>query len=289
LGESSWRVYSGVGEGGGDGEEGIVAGSGRSGAESPLRRARTRCNWTLDEAVAQLDALTPQGTGATPSLLSAWERGKIRTSARYRALLCRLYDLPPDVLFAHQDHAEPGADGIGAVQVLRVVRSHSELLSAMVDVVHGAQQTLVAVGSRSRERGYLDAITSALRARPSLVHYRVLYGPPHNPALAAHLHELLAIRDPADRSQGLRTLNIGIAAPDRPERWFVASENEAVVVIPSLTAADAFDTAVVLGPVAARGLVAHAREAYAAARHLDSAAAVDGITVLGEATGRDRM
>jgi hypothetical protein len=259
------------------------------GEDSPLRRARMRRNWTLDAAVAQLDALAPRGTGATPSLLSAWERGKIRTSARYRGLLCEMYRLPPEVLFAHQDGPGPSGGQSAAVEVLRVVCPHSALLGAMVEVVQGAQQVLVVAGSRSRERGYLEAIAGALRARPALVHYRVLYGPPRHAALVEHLRELLAIRDPADRSQGVRTLNIGIAGADRPERWFVASENEAVAVIPSLTTADAFDTGVVFGPAGARGLIAHGREAFAASRHLDSVAQVDGLTVLGEAAaGRNR-
>lgn len=255
-------------------------------AESPLRRARTRRNWTLDAAVAHLDALTPRGTGATPSLLSAWERGKGRTSARYRALLCQLYGLPPEVLFAHQDRAGADEGDVAAAEVLRVVRPHSALLAAMVEVVHGARQVLVVAGSRSRERAYLDVIAGALRARPSLVHYRVLYGPPRHVALVEHLRELFGLRDPGERSQGMRTLNVGIAGADRPERWFVASESEAVVVIPSLTAADAFDTGVVLGPVGARGLVAHGREAFAASRRLDSVAEVEGLTVSGE-TGRN--
>jgi transcriptional regulator with XRE-family HTH domain len=270
------------------GKEGMVAET-MSGEDSPLRRARVRRNWTLDSAVAQLDALTPRGTGATPSLLSAWERGKIRTSARYRALLCQLYDQPPEVLFAHQDAAGPGTAESRQVEVLRVVCPHSALLGAMVEVVQGARQVLVVAGSRSRERGYLEVIAGALRARPALVHYRVLYGPPRHAALVEHLRELLEIRDPADRSQGVRTLNIGIAGADRPERWFVASESEAVAVIPSLTTADAFDTGVVFGPAGARGLVAHGREAFAASRHLDSVAEVDGLTVLGEAVaGRIR-
>jgi transcriptional regulator with XRE-family HTH domain len=257
-------------------------------ADSRLRRARTQRNWTLDAAVAHLDALTPRGTGATPSLLSAWERGKIKTSARYRALLCELYGLPPEVLFAHQDHTGVRADGGAAVDVLRVVRPHSALLGAMVEVVYGARQVLAVAGSRSRERAYLDAILQTLRARPALVHYRVLYGPPRHAALVEHLRELLTIRDPGDRLEGMRTLNIGIAGADRPERWFVASEKEAVVVIPSLTTADAFDTGVVLGFSGAQGLVAHSREAFAASRRVDSVAEVDGLTVLGETAGRDQ-
>jgi hypothetical protein len=195
--------------------------------------------------------------------------------------------LPPEVLFAHQDRdGESDVGDLGAVEVLGVVRPHSALLGAMVDVVQGARQVLAIAGSRSRERAYLDAVANAVRAYPSLVHYRVLYGSPRHSALADHLRELLTIRDPGDRSEGMRTLNVGIADADRPERWFVASERQAVVVLPSLTAADAFDTGVVLGPAGASGLVAHSREAFAAARRIESPLDVDGLTELGGAAVR---
>ena len=42
-------------------------------------------------------------SGVTESLVSAWELGKHRTSARYRAVLCEVFNLPPEALFADQD------------------------------------------------------------------------------------------------------------------------------------------------------------------------------------------
>jgi transcriptional regulator with XRE-family HTH domain len=71
--------------------------------ESPLRLARRHRNWTLERVVSEIDSHLG-GSGVTASLLSAWERGARRTSPRYRAALCAIYGLPPETLFAHQDH-----------------------------------------------------------------------------------------------------------------------------------------------------------------------------------------
>jgi transcriptional regulator with XRE-family HTH domain len=77
-----------------------------SASESPLRLARRHRNWTLERVVSEIDSHLG-GSGVTASLLSAWERGTRRTSPRYRAALCAIYDLPPETLFAHQDHGRP--------------------------------------------------------------------------------------------------------------------------------------------------------------------------------------
>ena len=72
-----------------------------------------------------------------------------------------------------------------------------------------------------------------------------------------------------------------------PERFFCASEHTAAVPIPSLTSAEAFDSGMALGAVAARRLLDHGRQAYAAARRVESpelVAALDVIRDLG--TGR---
>jgi hypothetical protein len=61
-------------------------------------------------------------------------------------------------------------------------------------------------GSRSRDPTYLAAIETVLAERPSLVCYRVLFGQPHHQVLKDHLLELLRLRDPRDRSLGVKTL-----------------------------------------------------------------------------------
>jgi transcriptional regulator with XRE-family HTH domain len=71
---------------------------------SALRRARLARNWTLEQAVEEIDLRTPGGhSGVTPSMLSGWELGRHTTSIGHRKTLCEMYGQPPDVLFAHQD------------------------------------------------------------------------------------------------------------------------------------------------------------------------------------------
>ena len=65
-----------------------------------------------------------------------------------------------------------------------------------------AREYLVVTGSRSRGLPYLQQIEEVLRERPRLVHYRVLFGPPHHRLLMDHLLRLLELRDPNSREQG---------------------------------------------------------------------------------------
>ncbi len=61
---------------------------------------------------------------------------------------------------------------------------------------------------------------SAEVARPELVHYRVLFGPPRHADLTEPLLRLLDLRDPHDRSLGLKILHSGaiIDELNAPER-----------------------------------------------------------------------
>jgi transcriptional regulator with XRE-family HTH domain len=174
--------------------------------DSPLRRARKARNWTLERTVEEIDLRTPGGHSVvTPSMLSGWELGRHVTSIGHRAMLCEIFGHPPDVLFAHQD--ERLASGPAAPQL---VVGWESLQSAMLATVAGARECLVVTGSRSRDRRYLEAIEAALAERPELVCYRVLFGPPHNQVLKDHLLELLRLRDPGDRSLGVKTLHVGM-------------------------------------------------------------------------------
>jgi hypothetical protein len=140
----------------------------------------------------------------------------------------------------------------------------------------------VVTGSRSRDAGYLEATEVVLAERPSLVYYRVLFGPPHHQVLKDHLLRLLRLRDPRDRGLGVKTLHLGMVEDTvaMPERWFCASEEMAVVPIPSLTSHEAFDSGVVLGAAPAARLLDHGRQAYAAARRVETAAQVAALEVL---------
>lgn len=255
-----------------------------SAADSPLRAARQHRAMTLDEVAKELTALDPRvrPPTVTASELSAWERGLRRTSAYYRRLLCQLYDQPPEVLFAHQDGPQrPLLVSVGADRVA-LATTVADLTAAMLAVVRGAEQILVVTGSRSRDPVYLAAIEQLLAGRPRLIHYRVLFGPPRRQFLTDHLLRLLELRDPDDRQHGYKTLHLGIIddLEAEPERFFVASEQRAVVALPSVTTAGNFDTGVVLlDPHHAQGLVDHAKQLYPATRKLETPEAVHALAV----------
>jgi len=245
---------------------------------SALRRARLARNWTLEDVVEEIDLRTRGGhSGVTTSMVSGWELGRHTTSIGHRKTLCEIYGQPPQVLFVHQD---AGLRAEGAPP--RLLAGFTDLREAMLATVSGARECLVAAGSRSRDAGYLAAIEAVLAERPALVHYRVLFGPPHHRVLRDHLLRLLELRDPADRSLGIKTLHLGIVEDTltAPERFFCASEQMAAVPIPSLTSAEAFDSGVALGTAAARLLLDHGRQTYAAARRVESPQQVAELAVI---------
>lgn len=231
-----------------------------------MRQARLARNWTLEDVVEEIGLRTPGGhAGVTPSMVSGWELGRHTTSIIHRKTLCEIYGQPPEALFAHQDQ------GLSASGAPRLVAGFPELQRAMLATVAGARQCLVALGSRSRVVRYLEAIEDALVQRPALICYRVLFGPPRHQVLEDHLVRLLELRDPEDRSLGVKTLHIGVAdIGGPPERFFCASEQMAVVPIPSLTSHEAFDSGVVFGQAVAARLLDHGRQAYAAARRAET-------------------
>lgn len=245
-----------------------------------MRQARKTRNWTLEQLVEEIDLRTPGGhSGVTPSMVSGWELGRHATSIAHRTMLCDIYGQPPDVLFAHQDDELglcPGSP--------RLLAGFADLQNAMLETVLGAHECLVVTGSRSRDRVYLEAIESVLAERPTLVCYRILFGPPHHQVLKDHLASLLRLRDPQDRSLGMKTLHLGVVEDTTavPERFFCASEQMAVTPIPSLTSHEAFDSGVALGTSEAVRLLDHGRQAYAAARRVETADEVAALEVLRE-------
>lgn len=235
---------------------------------SPLRQARQSVPATLEQVCEDLDKRSKEGSsGVTPSMLSGWELGKHITSIKYRKVLADYYAQPPEVLFAHQDQQLTAAS-----ETPRLLVGHHDLRAAMTEVVRDARQYLAVVGSRSRDAAYLETIEAVLVQRPELVLYRVLFGPPRHQVLKDHLLRLVNLRDPHDRSLGLKTLHIGIVEddPGTPERFFCASESSAVVPIPSLTSSEAFDSGVLFEPAVAERLIDHARQVYAGARRVES-------------------
>src|SRR5260370_42130523 len=154
--------------------------------------------------------------------------------------------------------------------------------AAVLQVVGEARECLVAVGSRSREPEYLKAIEKAVAARPDLVHYRILIGPPHHQVLKDHLLRLAELGQAESRRHGPKTLFVGMLEDltRDAERFFVANERTAVAMLPSVNSPANFDTALVIGDARiAQALQQHGRALYGG-RLLESVDAVPALHVL---------
>lgn len=90
------------------------------------------------------------------------------------------------------------------------------------------------------------------------------------------------------RSQGVKTLHVGMVedVAASPERFFCASERMAVISIPSLASHEAFDCGIALCADEALRLLDHGRQAYAAARKVETLEDVAALDVLREGNRR---
>lgn len=177
----------------------------------------------------------------------------------------------------------PATRGNGAsVQTMRLVTSGGDLRDALVDVARNAQQLLVATGSRSCEVAYLQEIESSLLNKPELVHYRILFGAPHNEVFKDHLLRLLDLADhPMRRGHQRVHISIRTDLARDPERFFVANESSAVVLLPSANSPRNFDTGLIVGDMQyTQALVQHGKALYGAHK-LESVQAVEELEVLG--------
>lgn len=238
-----------------------------------LRSARLSRHWTLRRLVEEVDTQAGRTTGLTESLISQWERGNVRPSLRYRGILAEVF--APEEIDFEVGEGDPTRD-------VTLLATHGDLTAAMQRIVRDARTFLAVTGSRSREPEYLEMIERALAAQPGLVHYRVLFGPPRNQLFKDHLHRLLEVCDPRDRSvSGVQRLHVGRAPDGFQEVSVCASEREAIVVQPSLVTPGNFDTGVLYpAPLHARALVSHVQQLYQISDKLETRGTVDGLTVV---------
>lgn len=208
------------------------------------------------------------GWPVTPEAVLAWEESGVP---------------PGDVLSAAEivvGLAEPAtssetmaAGGSG----FDLVADYGDVQAALARVIDGARETLATTGSRSRDPDYLTRIESAIADRPTLVHYRVLHGPPRGGALKNHLLRLVDLR----QEEGSVKIGIMWDIYKDPERFLCASEREAVVVLPSLTSTSNFDTALVISRSdIARAYVDHVRQAFLASDALTNRAMIEALEVV---------
>ncbi len=167
-------------------------------------------------------------------------------------------------------------------QGIELITSGGDLVAALIRVVKTAQECLVAVGSRSREPSYLHEIEIALKSNPDLVHYRILIGPPHSQVLEDHLLNLVELHNARPNQTSRRTVHIGVRFDPIHdyERFFVASEQLAVAVLPSVNSPTNFDTGVLFhNTTYARGLLQHGKALYGRQR-LETAESISELEVL---------
>jgi hypothetical protein len=163
-----------------------------------------------------------------------------------------------------------------------IVTSGGELTAALMDVVRNAREHLVAVGSRSSEPTYLQEIERAVQDKPHLIHYRILLGPPHSQVFKDHLLRLLALHPTQVNGDHGQTLYISILndLTRYPERFFMASEQAAVVILPSANSPMNFDTAVIVHePQYVHRLLQHGKALYSKHR-LESFDALSQLEVI---------
>jgi hypothetical protein len=165
----------------------------------------------------------------------------------------------------------------------RLLRTHDEIYEANMRIVANAGRILYITGSRSRDRKYLDAIEQKLKAAPALVHYRVLFGPPHHESLRQHLLNLLQQRSPEDRSQGFKTIFLGLYDNSlrQFETFILGNETETLVVLPSLSGVGEYDTAIIFtGIDDVNGFMNFVKQLHASGKTIEQEADIKALTVL---------
>lgn len=162
---------------------------------------------------------------------------------------------------------------------LSIVDSSTDLERELKRIVDDAKETLVTTGSRSQNKGYLDAIEARLRAEPKLVHYRILFGNPRHQVFKDHIKQLLAMRDPAGRSLGYKTLYICLIAATQTEWFVVANESRALVIIPSLNTAGALDSAIIFANKSqATSFIQYVKQLYPSGSRIEDPASAEALT-----------
>lgn len=169
--------------------------------------------------------------------------------------------------------ADKYSDGL-----LSLITSNQQLKESLLETVGLAEKELAICGSRSADGDYLAAIEQALFQKPTLVHHRVLIGPPRNQVLKDHL--LRIINRDALPSGDRRTF-FGIAPLGAEPEFFVcASESQAVIVLPSVNGLQRYDTGLLITDSAiTERYVAYVRALNGTSRKLTSAEDIRSLVV----------
>lgn len=231
--------------------------------DEPLTLTQRRCDFAEDH-------------NRHPDTVESHENRAIHELALRIRLLA---DAAPDL----DDEPSPVLRDRTGLPRMRLIRSSEDLVATLLTVVEEAEHCLVATGSRSRDQRYLEAIEKKLEGT-GIVHYRVMYGPPHWAVFRLHLARLFEIKS-TYAIAGNPRMFIGMITDlgREPERFLCANEHRAVVVLPSLNGLERYDTALDLeGDEYGIGYTRLVQEMYAASQPIDRAEHVAALPVLRE-------
>ena len=167
----------------------------------------------------------------------------------------------------------------------RIIDSRGELMRRNIEIVQEARQVLFVTGSRSRDDTYLQSIEERIVSVPTLLHFRVLFGPPVSDLFKDHLRRLVNLRNGDDT--GGNGIHVGLFDNfvRQPEVLLVGNERRVLVVLPSFHGIGNYSTAILFehdSSVAAFGDFVKAL--YVASQKLGTAADVDALEVLRQGT-----
>jgi len=170
--------------------------------------------------------------------------------------------------------------GVAVKRKIYIIDTIEELNAALKRIVDSAKSELVATGSRSENKEYLDEIIKHLKSEPRLVHYRILFGHPRRQIFKDHLAELVTTRNSEDRTFGQQTIRIGMIEAEASESFIVANESRGLILIPSLHTAGVIDSAVVVEDRKyATCLINYVKQLYPGSLKVETRDAVESLTV----------
>lgn len=115
-------------------------------------------------------------------------------------------------------------------------------------VVKGANEFIVATGSRSRDQKYLSTIEESLTQNGKIGYCRILFGAPKNDIMKKHVNKAIDIINNRAQRTGSRSIVISQVDLDDTvfERFISCSERKAVIALPSIHTSAGYDTALVI-------------------------------------------
>lgn len=124
----------------------------------------------------------------------------------------------------------------------RLVHDEKKFLGHQLRLVAEANEFIIATGSRSRNKEYLDLIEKRLQDVSKFTYTRILFGEIRRDELRQHCERLVA-----DPKVSLRAKVCEITDLNRhTESFIISNEKESLVVIPSFNAIAKFDSCLLL-------------------------------------------